>query len=352
LEAWFDRFPSHAKAALRARFCSPDEVPHLSAFFELYLHELLLVLGYSVEIAPTEDPGIGQTRPDFLVHCSTQVSFYLEATIATNRSAKDAASKARLNQVYDALNKLDSPNFFVGVESYGNPASPVPQRQLRVAVQDFLEQLDPDNCACIPQEGGLAALPRKWFKHDGWCLEFFPIPKAKGARGKPGLRTLGMVGPAEPYRVDNRSALRGAVVKKATRYGELGKPYIVAVNAVNQHLDDLDIMSALFGQESLMVQPIPDTPQAPRLERGPEGAWWRPQGPTNTRVSAAFVVSALTPWSIRACSSSIYHNPWAKYPCLEVFEELWTARSVVDEMKVMNGRSAADLFGLSDTWPK
>ena len=161
-----------------------------------------------------------------------------------------------------------------------------------------------------------------------------------------------MVGPAEAHWGDNRSALHHAVVTKASRYGDLGKPYIVAVNTVNQHLDEIDIMSALFGQEVWRVQPISDTLQAPRLEPRPDSVWLGPTRPTHTLVSAVFVVSALTPWSIRAWSPSIYHNPWAKYPCIEVLGELDTARAVVDEMKVVNGRAAADLFGLSDTWPK
>ncbi len=106
LEQWFSRYPAHSQAALRARFRSPDDIPHHSAFFELYLHELLRILGYQVDVAPTDDPGPGEKRPDFVAHRSSEPQFHLEATLATDRSTADAAAEARLNQVYDALNKV------------------------------------------------------------------------------------------------------------------------------------------------------------------------------------------------------------------------------------------------------
>lgn len=352
LEQWFSWYPAHSQAALRARFRSPDDVPHHSAFFELYLHELLRILGYQVEVAPTDDPGPSEKRPDFVVHRSSEPQFWLEATLATDRSTVDAAAEARLNQAYDALNKLDSPNFFVGLDSYGNPYVPVPERKLLAVVGEFLRTLDPDLCARILQEGGLSALPRKRFEHEGWRLEIFPIPKSKEARGRSGIRPVGMVGPGEGDWVDDRRALRDAVTKKATRYGELGMPYIVAVNAVNQHLDEIDIMNALFGQETLEVSRTLDGPGLPCLRRQPDGAWWGHKGPINTRVSAVLVLSSLTPWNIRVYSPVVYHNPWAKYSCPQALTELHTARAVGHEMRVIQGQAAQEIFGLSNTWPK
>lgn len=41
LEGWFARYPIAHQSELRARFRSVDAVPHHTAFFELYLHELL-----------------------------------------------------------------------------------------------------------------------------------------------------------------------------------------------------------------------------------------------------------------------------------------------------------------------
>src|SRR5690242_6834994 len=52
LEVWFERLPESAKADIRARFRSRDEVQHQSAWFELFWHGLLRCSGYDVEVHP------------------------------------------------------------------------------------------------------------------------------------------------------------------------------------------------------------------------------------------------------------------------------------------------------------
>lgn len=196
LEQWFSRFPTHAQAALRARFRKNKAVPHHSAFFELYLHELLLLAGYEVTVAATDDRGSGGKKPDFIAHRRFQPEFYLEATLATDKPSADAAADARINKLYDALNhKLGSPDFFVGLELYSNSRTPIPERKVLQAVRDFFRTIDRDECAEILQNGGLAALPRQLFKHNGLVLAIFPIPKSDKARGRSGMRSVGMVGP-------------------------------------------------------------------------------------------------------------------------------------------------------------
>ena len=53
LEAWFSRYPPAEAADLRARFRSSNDLQHHSAFFELFVHELLLKLGLHPQIHPT-----------------------------------------------------------------------------------------------------------------------------------------------------------------------------------------------------------------------------------------------------------------------------------------------------------
>src|SRR5438874_8367331 len=63
LEVWFERLPESAKADIRARFRSRDEVQHQSAWFEPSWHELLRCSGYDVEVHPAL-PDVA-TNPDF-----------------------------------------------------------------------------------------------------------------------------------------------------------------------------------------------------------------------------------------------------------------------------------------------
>ena len=53
LEGWFSRYPEAERYEVRQRFRSKNDSQHRSAFFELFLHELLMQLGCRVEIHPT-----------------------------------------------------------------------------------------------------------------------------------------------------------------------------------------------------------------------------------------------------------------------------------------------------------
>src|ERR1700679_2954360 len=63
LEGWFTRYPDDDKAGLRDAYRSSLVGRHLGAWWELYLHELLLRLGYEIEVHPELE---GTKRhPDF-----------------------------------------------------------------------------------------------------------------------------------------------------------------------------------------------------------------------------------------------------------------------------------------------
>ena len=62
MHSWYQRYPD-ASAELRTRIRSPKE--HESASFELYLHELLVRLGYSLAVHPETESG---KRPEFFAH--------------------------------------------------------------------------------------------------------------------------------------------------------------------------------------------------------------------------------------------------------------------------------------------
>jgi hypothetical protein len=118
LDAWFSHYPDSEQKDLRGRFRSPDDTPHRSAFFELFLHELLLLLGCRVETHP--DLRNTTTRnPDFLVDSPSGGRFYMEAVVVTGESAEETKARARMHVVYDALNRMDSPYFDFGMEIHG-----------------------------------------------------------------------------------------------------------------------------------------------------------------------------------------------------------------------------------------
>lgn len=192
LEGWFSHYPEgDTKTDLEGRFRSGDDSQYRSSFFELLLHELLLQLNCSVEPHPQVD---GTTnRPDFLVTPTSGSPFYLEAAVVSDESDEEAAARARLNTIYDVLDRLDSPDFFIGLQISGLPTSQVPARQIRAFLAKNLASVDPDEITRLYMTEGFEALPRWPFSHDDWTVEFYPIPKKPEARGKAGVRPIGAI---------------------------------------------------------------------------------------------------------------------------------------------------------------
>ncbi len=347
LEEWFSGYPDKAKPGLRGNFRSANL---RAAFFELFLHELLLRLRCRVEIHPR---GAAKTaRPDFRVVSPCGEPFYMEAVLATDVSKEEAAVHARLNALYDALDRMDSPNFFIRIDLRGEPKTPLPAGKIRSFLTKQLASLNPDEIAVVFESGGFSALPHWRYEHDGCVLKFFPIPKSQKARGKQGVRPIGMQ-MGQPQWLQPRDAIRDAVVSKGRRYGDLDLPYVVAVNALGTHVDRIDIMEALFGKEQFTYRITPSGPSEPDPSRVPDGAWTRRSGPRYTRVSATLVAIQLLPWSVPRTSVCLYHNPWAKRPYQGELCRL--SQAVPDRekghMEWRDGATLSTIFRLRADWP-
>lgn len=346
IEEWFSGYPAAHRDDLRARLRSRRDETFMGAFFELYVHESLRRLGYEVEVHPINPSG-ATSRPDFLAVRSGSEGIYVEARVAMDRSDAKAAAQARINRAFDALNRLHSPDFFLNLEVDGVPDAVVPA-DLRRAVARFLKAQDYERCVQLLDAGGLAALPSETFRQGGFVVRYSAIPKAKASRGEPGLRPIGMLGPARPYRLDNLSALRGAIRRKANKYRHLDRPLMIAVNAVSQRLENRHVMEALFGTECLVVRG--DHRQATRRA---DGIWQGAGGPQHRAVSAVLVVSSLCPWSLTRQALRIYHHPWALRPCLDDLADLPQAVPSHDRvhMELRDGIKPHALFGLPEDWP-
>jgi hypothetical protein len=271
--------------------------------------------------------------------------FFVEAVVVSDKSRRQAAADARASEFLDALNSLSSRDFFLGVRTDGEPGSPIPKRKWLAEVRRFLGSVHPDHAA-LRADVDLDELPHVELEHDGLRVRVFAVLKQRG-RGQPSRRILSMQ-LGEAKLVDSRTPLRDSLVAKATRYGELGVPFVVAANAMSQHLDDIDIMEALFGKEHVVIT---RGHIAGRLTRKPDGAWTSGGGPRNTRVSAALIASAILPWSVGAYTPQLYLNPWAAYSAVGLLGDLSRIVPEGTRMTPRPGRSARELFGLPEGWP-
>lgn len=349
LEEWLGHYPIDEREELIKRFRSSDDINFKSAFFELYLHELLLRLGFKIEIHP-QIAG-ESTHPEFLASLDTKSKFYLEATLSVGHIEEVAAEK-RENIVYDTLDKMDSPNFFIGVKIEGLPKTPPPGAKWRLFLAKELSKLDPDELATRLKEGGLESMPKWTMNHDGWNITFQPIPKSPQARGKKGIRPLGLRFFGFSLSKDH-IYIRNAIRDKSTKYGTLNLPYIVAVNILSIFSNDISIKDALFGEEVITAFQKGDGTFNYKPGRKHNGAWWGPRGPQNTRVSGVMTFAYLAQRNIPQVNPILWHNPWAKQP---LNPDIWPLpQRIINKQKgileLKEGKRVAEVFNLPENWP-
>jgi hypothetical protein len=311
LEDWFERTPDQAKCHLRARFQSPLESNHQGAFFELYIHELFTCLGFELQIDPSV-PGHG-THPDFLVLRGGVRQFYIEATVAGLPFQDEQGAIARMATVYDAINTVFSPNFFLRLKLRGSPKTPPPTRRLRDDLTKWLQQLNPDLILQLYAEKRYGDIPSFDWSYEGWDLSFEPLPKSAEFRGRLGVRPIGIETPEGKW-LNTQGVIRAGIERKSNKYGNLHLPFVVATNVVENHCENIDIMNALYGDERFIVTGYDGHLATKEGTRTPNGAWGTSQSVRNKLVSGVLIFRDLNPWNMRVVNPEFFHHPWCLHP--------------------------------------
>src|SRR5580704_12638654 len=155
LEQWFGHLPNDAKADIRARFRSRDDVQHQGARFEVFWHELLCCSGCDVEVHPALADVT--TNPDFLAKRNGAAQFYLEATLAMPPG--NPAADRRLAELHDTLDRMNSPDYFLHFEYRGSPEGNIRGRALRERLERWLQQLDFEEISRLRENQAEGAIP-------------------------------------------------------------------------------------------------------------------------------------------------------------------------------------------------
>jgi hypothetical protein len=345
IEDWFSRLCSEAQADVRGRLRSKDDRQFNGAFVELYLHECLLRMGYSVTCHP-ELEGTSR-RPDFLAE-KDERSIYVEARSASSSDVAVGKS-ARVNAVYESLDKLDSPNFFLWINVAKQGDDPLRARPLRGRLEKWLAGLNPDEHSL--EDKRRDDLPAFSHEDAGWKIEFRAIPRSPVARGREGARPLGIFGGGAAQWVQDDEGIRGALMDKGSVYGSLGAPFVVAVASSSMTLDDHDVLNALHGTEVIELRTFADGTQSTAATRKPDGYWYRGDHWDHRGVSAVLVVKNLHPAFVGKQQHTIWEHPDPEAP-VDPFP-IWR-RSLIEGggmTFVEPERSQAEWFDLGDPWP-
>jgi hypothetical protein len=350
IEVWFERLCDDAKADVAARLRSGDDRQFHAAFFELYCHETLLRLGYRLACHP--DVGQGR-RPDFLAE-DGHGSLVLEATVAA-RSDEEVAAGRREAQVYDAINRMESPDFFLYVEVQEAGQSPPSAARLRPRLQAWLKAVNYDAIRRSADSGNLFRspdVPRFQWEDGGWRVQFIPIPKYR-ARGKPGLRPIGVHAPTVGF-VDDGGPIRKAVTDKANAYGEFDILYVIAIGVHGFFPDDIDVTNALFGSEQVAVRTYEDGRVETFPSRARDGAWIGLGGVQHRQISGVLSAPRLQALTVASTVPTFWHHPAAAHEFV-VTNAPWREAVVDPSSGQLSFREpsirAASFFDLEDDWP-
>lgn len=347
---WLNNFPESDRSEVISRLKSGNHINFLSASFELYIHEILLRLGYEVSAHPNTSSG-KTTKPDFLVrNTETGEEFYVEAVLATDQSNNERAAESRKNIVIDSINKLSSPNFYLSLSADGDPEIPPSGKKLKKKITKWLNELDPDEVSKNIAISGHQAFPRIEINQDGWNVEFAAIPKSPEKRGLENSSTIGSLSNGAQW-LGTWESIRDAVLKKGNRYGDIDLPLLVAVNVGQFKVDNIDTMQALFGQEQYIFNSN-QLDAEPRFERAPNGVWQGPKGIRYKRVSGVIISPDITPWTYSARNICTYVNPWANYKVSGSLFQLSHAQVNGEKMEWIEGNHPRELLGLHDGWPE
>jgi hypothetical protein len=338
VEEWLTHYPAHDRDTLIARLRSAIDDQHRGAFFELFVHELLLARGHQIlEI----EPKLRHTpkSPDFLVQTKEGHRLYLECVLATGRSQQEVAAQARLNQALTALDRTPSPRHFLHLTVHGVPTAPISIKAMTKAVRAWIDTLPDDDTA-------IDATPFVYGENGATIsLRAFPRRHPERARRAFGARFF----PVRQVTVDED--VKGALEKKANRYGALDDPYVVAVNALAMFARDDAAIDALLGSPCMMVESTKDG-FAHRESRKPDGIWCGPAGARRKGLSAVLSTERIDPWNFATRRERLIRNPWATSPVPAFDLGVDDFQPEEGCYRITAGQLMGENFGLPAGWPE
>jgi len=343
LDEWFSRYPGDHSSELTKKFSSDFSV----GFFELLLHELLLRFKYSVDVHPSLETN-QRRHPDFRGKTASGNVLFLEAAVVTDESGDEKARNKVLSVLYDQITQMNLPDYYLAIDRIDNPTGRQPSgKKIGHFISERVNDLDYETVLVLSQLGATRDLPRLIYREDKIEIEFNIIPVSREMRGRTDHRPIGAY-PGGSRWGGSDPAIRDKIRGKASRYGQLGAAYIIAVNCLGRFgTNTRDHIRALFGdEEPLFVRSGADL----TLRGKVNAAWYGPNGVQNKRVSAV-LLTRVFPWNLPIAEINLFHNPWADFPYEGPLTQLHRVLLSDNKLISLPGKSLGSIFSLENSWP-
>ncbi|GGX10135.1 hypothetical protein [Aquimarina muelleri] len=338
LNSWFDNYPQDEKSEFKKRFRKEFS----SSLYELFIHELFTKQGFKLESHPILKNS--SNRPDFLAK-KNGFEFYIEVKEATDKTDAERTLENKTNQIYDIVNQTDSPNFWLQIEklNFKTDQQPSAKKVVRY-LESKLPEYNPDFVLENLNTLGVNGIPFISFEDQNLSMIIKLVPKSKEIRGKKGLRPIGIL-PAEGFTGGADDSIKSALSKKATKYGELDKPFLICINSKSHRgTDNYDVMDSLFGSTSVSYSTDPDNKDE-RIERGLNGFFKDSSGPKYTKVSAV-MINRLILGHVKEGKYWFVKHPFAQSNL--DFDKFEINKTFVENNKIIfkEGKSIREILGL------
>jgi hypothetical protein len=347
---WVGCFASVQEAAatrdLLGRFRSKQDLQFYAAFWELYLHEIHVRLGFEVRVHPLSQRG---TRPDFLMSRQGQ-AVYLEAVMPSASSGAPAGPKG-ITTIMEYVNEAYHPDFFLKIR-FVSPGTDLPKKtEIVAAVQTWLSCLNWDEW----WRGGLSPevpYPEAELPVRDWILGLRALPRAPQNRADEAYPMVGIYPSISGWPDAIADELKPKLDEKANKYGDLDAPYVVAVWIMSAMASALTTPQALFGLGMPLEEGRHTTGLPSVLER--EGLWTANRQHRG-RVSAvlAAVSFEFNYSAVSRVLPRLWLSPWATRKLGQALP-FPTSRVANDERSIQNTPGTdhpSTLIGLPADWP-
>lgn len=343
LQIWFDRYPVEEKKELAARFKKDKEGGIDSAFHELYIHEYLLLNGFTPQVHPNLEST--RNKPDFLAKQGSNKVCYIEAVTITGESEGEKKENRRRDQLVDIINRSGVKDFFFSIRFIKTKEQQLSANNVIAFLEEKSSTINPDELAESVSEDGIHKLPNWIYKDEGWEIEFSPIPIKPKSRKKKNLRPIGLYSSDFKF-IDSKKSILSSLRKKAKKYGSFHEPFVIAANITDPFTELIDVIQALFGDVKSS-----DIDGITTLSSG-DSFWGNCNRPKNQDVSAVILTFRLNPWTVSNTKMYLFVNPWANHPISQIFNNTTKYELLPTIHAYSSYVDSQSIFGLSKNWPK
>ena len=344
LQRWVDRFPSEHQRKLvgpmrhKGSGSRENDKAFYAAFFELFLHEFLKGTDSPVEAQPS----VGRRLLDFRVRVNvqdgTQLTYVVEATDIDLESGTALERDQQELSVWDTLNEISSPDFFLHLETQGKLESLPTKQQLKRHFEELIRETGYDDqlrsYMLCDQNPNL--LPTSSSHHGNWTLISRLIPVLPENRPR-SARFIWRY-PPRVSPIDDIGKTKARLHEKAQHH-KIAENMIIALrrNRTNDRLDE--VLLGRLGPSSYMHHVLADveTFRSPFSSRRNDGLWANNSGPQHRHVMGVIAFSDLYPWNITRAKAEFYSNPYTDKPLPEWTKSITHAEYSNGEVSIVEG---------------